>query len=460
MGTRVWRMDGMLPRYLNNNLLSQKLMGQFRVNELLISQSSSSFHACGPITNQPKISHDGRALVLDVEAYDALYEFILRDDFIDDPTPQDLQNFLVAILNVIALSKNGSVSRRSPIMSMATVLLVNTRQDHPQSMQHASSWLCYILASKIFNQLIAGRRKQYKDSPRRLDYKNSTSDSFLELLVEHHTKEGEAVDNMLDLFEEVLSELPDEPWPSWSQTPRKFDMDVHLKCMTETFDSESAQATSGRSDAPNGTTSSLAFIIEAYSHWLGMIENPDALASYSSQEEKLISAKFEPPHPELYAHFTKLARSGLAWRNIFFTLRGHIGYSPKWLTGDEIVMLICGADVPYVFTPIETHHRARARQIRQNLDINDKEYYAIKKELQETEKPSIWKPLDNLWYDRQQGKLDRLDKERRKLQQKLESLTNSAHQRGTCVLQGEVYIEGIMHGEGVGLGRKLRITII
>lgn len=436
-------------------------MGQFRVNELLISQNSSDFHAGGPIMNKPKISHDGRALDLDVEIYDVLHGCILKDDFIDDSLPQDLQNVLIAILNVSTISKQYSERRQSPIMSMAFVLLVNTQQDHSQSMEHASSWLCYTLASAIFKQLISRRQRQYKSCPRRLDYRDSTSDSFLELVVKHHAKEGQAIDRMLDLFEEVLSEMPDEPWPSWSRTSRKFDMNVRLKCITEAtwergFGSGSEEATSERSDAPKNKA---PWPFDTVSHWLDLLEDPDPFALGPPREEKPVAALFEPPDPEIYAHFTKLARAKLAWRNIFVTVLGHIGSGPKWLAGDEHVMLVCGADVPYVFTPLEKHQRARVQQLRHELEANDKEYYAIKQTLQTTKKPSFSKRLDSLWYNRQQGKLNRLDKEKRKQQHKLDLLTNSVRQPGTYVLQGEVYVEGIMHGEGVGLGKKERITV-
>jgi hypothetical protein len=80
--------------------------------------------------------------------------------------------------------------------------------------------------------------------------------------------------------------------------------------------------------------------------------------------------------------------------------------------------------------------------------------------LQTAKKPSIWEPLDVLWYGRQQEKLKRLDERRLELQDKYDQILNSVPDSNGLVLQGEVYIDGIMHGEGLGVGIKATVPIV
>lgn len=464
MGTCAWVMDSML---FIIQFWKLTLMGQSRVNELLASQAGSDFHAGGTVEHSPKISHDGRALHLDAEIYDIVHGFIIKDDFIDHFAPLQLRNLLVALLNIFNISKIYPEHRLSPIDALSRVLLGDKEQDYPQLFQHASSWLCHTLASAVFMHLYLGRQKQYENSPRRCDYTNSTSDSFADLLVNYHKQENKTIDELLDLFKEVLVTFPDQPWPEWSRAPRKFDMDINVEYMNELsgvgqLDSQPAGAGSEQIGAQGGATLTKATVNEiAMLQMLRVIKSPDALLSYPPRKKnKLQSTLFEPRDLDVHAHLTKLAKSALAWRNIFVTGRGYIGHGPKWLVGGEAVMLVCGADVPYVFTPLEVDQRARARQLRLEIDANDEKYYATKMRLQTTKKPSILRPLDALWHERQQGKLKRLDEEKLELQHKYDRISNSVQQRGACVLQGEVYIEGIMDGEGVGFGERGRIAIV
>jgi hypothetical protein len=286
-------------------------------------------------------------------------------------------------------------------------------------------------------------------------------------LANYHKQENKTTDELLDLFKEVLVTFPDQPWPKWSRAPRKFDMDIHAEYMGELsgvgqLDFQPAGAGSEQIGAQGDATLTKAAVdVVAMLQMLGVMESADALLSYPPRKgKKLLSTLFEPRDPDVHAHLTKLAKSAIAWRNIFVTGRGYIGHGPKWLVGGEAVTLVCGADVPYVFVPLEEDQRARARQLRLEIDANDEEYYATKMRLQTTKKPSVLRPMQALWHERQQGKLIRLDEEKLELQHKYDRTSNSVQQRGASVLQGEVYIEGTMDGEGVGFGERGRITIV
>jgi hypothetical protein len=464
MGTCAWVMDSML---FMIQCCESMLTDQSRVNELVVSQAGSEFHAGGTVEHSPKISHDGKALHLDAELYDFVDDFIIQDDFIDQFAPLQLRKLLVALLSVFHLSTVFSEQRLSPIDALSRVLLGDKEQDYPQLFQHASSWLCHTLAFAVFTHLYLERLKQYENSPRRNGYTNSTNDSFADLLVNYHKQKNKTIDELLDLFEKILDTFPNHPWPEWSRAPRKFDMDTHVEYLGEL--SEVGQFDS----RPAGSSSDQTFArIEALFTRFAVSEVPmlQILRVTMGEEasvpcpprtkKKLQSTQFDPLDREVHAHLTKLAKSALAGRNVFVKCRGYIGYGPKWLLGGESIMLVGGADVPYVFTPLKEHQRARARQLRLEMDENDEEYYTTKIRMQTTKKPSMLRLLDSLWHERQQGRLKRLDEEKLKLKHRYDQISNSVEQDSAFVLRGEVYIEGIMNREGVGFSKRERVTIV
>lgn len=392
---------------------------------------------------------------MDAELHDSIGDFIIKDDFFDLFSPQQLQNLFVILLNH---SKTYG-ERVSAIDALNRVLLGHTEQDYPQLYQHASSWLCHILASAVLTQLRLERQKQYENSPRRCDYTSSTSDNFADLLINYHKQKNKEMDSLLELFEEILANFPDQPWPEWSRAPRKFDMDIHVKYLKGLSEIEQldAQPTGARKVIRLSAREAMMYHFHEY------LENPDfpSFQPYTSEtKNKPQSTPFEPCDPDVHAHLTNLARSALAWRKVFVTGRGHIGHGPRWLVGGEVVVLVCGADVPYVLTPLKVDQQARARQLRLEIDENDQKYYATTMKLQKAERPSFWKPLNALWYERQQEKLKRLDERRLELQDAYDRILNSVQNYDGFVLQGEVYIDGIMYGAGVGLVSRGRITIV
>ncbi|KAF7676069.1 hypothetical protein GT037_005574 [Alternaria burnsii] len=432
------------------------------VNELLVAQKNSDFHAGGASRQPPKIAHDGRILYLDVEIGDQVEGFIIDDDFIDTFAPQQLRNLFVTLLNHSTMHGK----QVSAINALSRVLLGGQEQHYPQLYQHAPSWLCHTLASAVFIQLQLERQKQYENSPRRCDYKSMTSDSFADLSINYHEQRNKTMEDLLNLFEEVLVTFSDQPWPEWSKTSRKFDMDIHVEFLHEMSEARQldAQTTGAQTStrferATNELHDGMQFM-ERYMKYMESPEFPSLPPYTPSTKHKLQSRLFEPQDPDVHTHLTKLARSALAWRKVFFTIGGRIGYGPKWLVGGEPVLLVCGADIPYAFTLLEVDRRSRARQLRLELDENDQRYYEIKMKLQTARKPSIWEPFDALWYGRQQEKLKRLDERRLELQDKYDQILNSVPNSNGFVLQGEVYIDGIMHGEDLGVGIKARLPIV
>ena len=427
-----------------------------------MAQKNSDFHAGGASRQPPKISHDGRVLYLDGEIGDQVEGFITDDDFIDTFAPQQLRNLFVTLLNHSTMHGK----QVSAIDALSRVLLGGQEQHYPQLYQHAPSWLCHTLASAVFIELQLERQKQYENSPRRHDYKSMTSDSFADLFINYHEQKNKTMEDLLNLFEEVLVTFSCQPWPEWSRTSRKFDMDIHVEFLHEM--SEARQLDTQTTGAQRSTrferaTDEFYDGLQSIERYMGYIESPEfpSLPPYTpSTKHKLQSRLFEPQDPDVHAHLTKLARSALAWRKVFFTIEGHIGYGPKWLVGGEPVLLVYGADIPYAFTLLEVDRRSRARQLRLELEENDQRYYETNMKLQTAKKPSIWEQLDVLWYGRQQEKLKRLDERRLELQDKYDQILNSVPNSNGLVLQGEVYIDGIMHGEGLGVGIKATVPIV
>jgi 3-dehydroquinate synthetase len=56
--------------------------------------------------------------------------------------------------------------------------------------------------------------------------------------------------------------------------------------------------------------------------------------------------------------------------------------------------------------------------------------------------------------------LKRVEEKRREIKQKLDRILNSGHPRGAYVVTGEVYVEGITHGEAVSRGMEGRTVIV
>jgi hypothetical protein len=458
---------------------------QSRVNELLVSRTSSAFRAGRRAEPSPKVSHDGRALHLETETFDEIGCFVMEGDF-GDLIPQQLKDLLIALLNACDLSKafhKYEVYPVNPIDALSRILLDAQKQDASNMLEYASTWLCHALARAVFKQLDHGRREQYENGPRRFGHTNKTSDEFEDFFINHHKRECREMDELLDLFEEILVRFPDEPWPHWAKSPRKFDMNIHIEHLeNQTYsgqnDSERKSVDSMQIDAQDGSvhTSALKFVREEMESLIGMHANVSErfLKTVAAIEReaawpanppttgiKLQSSSFQPQHQELHAQITNIVKSTLAWKKIFVTNLGLFGYGPKWLAGGETVMLVCGADVPYVFTPLEMDQRARAQGIRAELDVNDETYYKAREELRKMKKQSILRPLDALWHDRLQGKLRRLEKERQELQQEFDRLSKEKQVPDAWVLSGEVYIEGIMHGEAVrGSDRRQRIAVV
>ncbi|KAH3906478.1 hypothetical protein HBH56_204460 [Parastagonospora nodorum] len=313
--------------------------------------------------------------------------------------PQQLRNLLIALTNACVLAKRLHELEvdhypSSPIDALSRVLLSGQEQRSPEILQYASTWLCHSLACSVFKALEQGRRSQYEGSHSRSDHLDCTSEEFADLSINHHKQESKGIDELLALFEEIQVTLPNESWPQWAKHPRKFDLRIHVEYLKKLarlgrqgIERENAIA---YSLPPARQTSFLQFLGTEMQSLMGLpvtltqffkqalqaLEREVVWPEYPLKTKSMLQpALFQPENQELYTQFTIMVKSELAWRKDFVTSMGFFGHGPKWLMGRETVMLVCGANVPYVFTPLEVDQRAQANEIRAELDANDEKYY-------------------------------------------------------------------------------------
>lgn len=55
------------------------------------------------------------------------------------------------------------------------------------------------------------------------------------------------------------------------------------------------------------------------------------------------------------------------WRRCFQTREGGLGLGPEWAKEGDVVMLIKGGYVPYIFTHVDEDLRRRAMRLREML---------------------------------------------------------------------------------------------
>ncbi|KAK8063260.1 hypothetical protein PG996_007912 [Apiospora saccharicola] len=104
-------------------------------------------------------------------------------------------------------------------------------------------------------------------------------------------------------------------------------------------------------------------------------------------------------------------------RSIFATQQGRLTLAPCWAAERDVIMLVKGAVVPYVFTPID-EHLGRLVAIK-HKDLADVEGDSTSEGVAKKEK----------------------------LQQELLKHQAAIGQRDAYVLVGEAYIDGFMYGE-------------
>lgn len=405
---------------------------QSRVNEILAFQPGSQFRAGLEAKDSTRISNDGSALFVDASQFDAIDKFILEEDFIDELDFPKLTQLLSNILSLQSMQHRHSLSLFG---TLSRVLLGGKEQDSPELFLVASRWLCQTLSYAVWNQVALKRRQQFGASPRRFQYPDMTNELFIEWLDEHHGQARKDADDLLDLFTKVQTFYSDQEWPEWSFPPY-FDMGLHtgwLKGLAK----EPAPAEGPMPQSTLQTSQDLQG------------QNSTRHNDKKAKQDKILGPEFEPHDLESHTRFTAVAKSALAWRKVFVTRQGHLGLGPSWLTTKNVVILVRGAHVPYAFTPLEVDLGRRERDIRAAIDKNQTKYNTTIVNLEGMKKKSIRKPLHTLVNNRREGRLHNLNEEYMQLQQKLFNIERSKYRRNALVLQGEVYIEGIMHGQAI-----------
>lgn len=132
------------------------------------------------------------------------------------------------------------------------------------------------------------------------------------------------------------------------------------------------------------------------------------------------------------------------------------------------MMLVCGAPVPFAFTKFGDELKRRERDLKAAMDDNDNDYYEDVqkrpkyqgKSTPDPPKIHMLRPLESMRERHSYGTSRRLDKEWLELQYKLHKLSCSNRNLEAWVLQGELYIEGIVSGEAMERVTAERITVI
>ncbi|KAI1495885.1 heterokaryon incompatibility protein-domain-containing protein [Biscogniauxia marginata] len=119
----------------------------------------------------------------------------------------------------------------------------------------------------------------------------------------------------------------------------------------------------------------------------------------------------EDPRP-LASLFGKRMRSEMKLRDIFVTTEGHLASGPTWLRPDDVLMIVKGGYVPYIFTPIDEYLERQVRK-KQKTIANGK---------------------TNV-------------KTRRKLEAEVQDIEKQIGKSDGWVLVGEAYVAGVMNGE-------------
>ncbi|KAK8137109.1 heterokaryon incompatibility protein-domain-containing protein [Apiospora sp. TS-2023a] len=146
--------------------------------------------------------------------------------------------------------------------------------------------------------------------------------------------------------------------------------------------------------------------------------------------QKLLRDLYQPWPRE--SEFTEAHGQAMTWRKVFITSNGFLGIGPRLMTEGDVVMLVKGGYVPYVFRHADAEVKRRFTETQRRL-------------LRARKAKDSWM-ANRLTND---GKA--ADKVR-DLEQKLVELKawiESGQTSDQWVLIGEAYVEGIMNGEAV-----------
>lgn len=198
------------------------------------------------------------------------------------------------------------------------------------------------------------------------------------------------------------------------------------------------QAARRRWSKRQGTTDAAARLTRAYRRLRSMYPDQPwpALDATPDHGEEARKSKLAKAFAEKAAWDTVL----LGLRTVFLTHEGYLGVGPKWLKPGDVIMLVKSGYVPYLFTPVRDYWREVVQDLETRLRGDHPRYAGDpgrSKQRKRQEKA---------------GLETRLAEARRKV---------SAQAADELVLKGEVYVDGVMHGEAVNEESVMRrITVV
>ncbi|KAI0411285.1 hypothetical protein F5X98DRAFT_383953 [Xylaria grammica] len=122
-------------------------------------------------------------------------------------------------------------------------------------------------------------------------------------------------------------------------------------------------------------------------------------------------------------NFAALAVKVNGWRSLFLTHEGLLGLAGSWVEAGQVVMLVEGGYVPYIFGPAEAEAKRHVKNVGERLE-------------------------------KLAGEPQPLPKRKREIQAELKGVLDSLQSRmgtqsGAWALQGEAYVHGVMRGEAM-----------
>ncbi len=409
---------------------------------------------------------DGKSLCVDALELGIIAHFILDKEILKSLTALKINsikdtflhgeqlktlNFtkvMVLLTSIAELSKKDLNSTLLGILSRA--LLLPIQQSNSQWPTDTLHWFCHVLSHTVFGFVKSRRTEQFANAPRRHDHPTKTNDAFVDWLHRDDKKDAKHTDDLICLFEDIRKTYHRDPWPSWAELV-SFDCLLHQDYLRN-LSCEHAE--------PKALQHCADLHISKKPKKQGAKQSIEQQPKKEEKRDISLGQGFEPVDVESFAHFNETAKSTLTWRKIFVTTKGYIGIGPNWLSRDATVMLVAGAPVPYAFTPLRVDLRRREKDVRADIDVNDKEYNSRLQVLRRRKKQSILRPIKGIKRKRDERKLQRLEEEWIQLQNKLEKVSNPRLEIDGWTLQGEVYIENIMNGEAIQDDGWERIVIV
>ncbi|KAK6810405.1 hypothetical protein RU639_013830 [Aspergillus parasiticus] len=351
----------------------------------------------------PKISRDGRTLVLEAAPLDTVKDIILDHTLMTEEYIDILIQFLETVgwmprahlpsggtnFDAVAISLASSLFFSLP---SSTGLSVNNSQNlerislSPVNEQHSRFWLCEFIESEVRHWMTFLRMTRDEYALAR-----GVEPSGMEWPEETSIERQKRLDRLLSAYWQLYERFDDLPWSG-------------------TADEGVTVATAAT--PPNETTSSRWDLLETF-------QSAFDEKRFVWKRKLLISAEAQ----QYVTAFTlELKR-----RSLFITQEGLIGMGPSWLSKGDRVMLVRDAIVPYVFRHVDEELRHQVKTMGMREDML-KEYSAERKcsLSRQFMRPTLEKQISDL---------------------KMKISHLQAGTKDAWILIDEAYIPGVMRGE-------------